>query len=67
MGLTSNCCGAKVAYEDFDKGTGLCCDCKEWCEFLVEDTVCKKCKGKGCEACDARKLPPPANHNQSAS
>ncbi len=38
MRLISNCCGAKVAYEDFDKGTGLCCDCKEWCEFFDEDT-----------------------------
>ena len=38
MRLISNCCGAKVAYEDLDKGTGLCCDCKEWCEFFDEDT-----------------------------
>jgi len=65
MRLISNCCGAKVAYEDLDKGTGLCCDCKEWCGFIDEDTVCKNCEGDGCEYCDATKLS--ANHNQSAS
>ena len=34
--MISNCCGAKVAYEDFDKMSGLCTDCKEWCDIIDE-------------------------------
>jgi len=59
MRLISNCCGAKVAYEDLDKGTGVCCNSKEWCSFIdedEEDTVCKNCGGAGCKFCDASKL-----------
>jgi hypothetical protein len=27
----SNCCGARV-WAPADDGTGICMDCKEWCE-----------------------------------
>lgn len=37
MGLVSNCCSAKVDYIDEKTMTGLCLECKEWCEIEREE------------------------------
>lgn len=43
--IISNCCGAKVIYFDDKFMTGMCCECKEWCE-AEEENESEFCNGK---------------------